>query len=237
MRRRPAPTTRSSAAVPVPRRQRFQDLRLRAASAAVLLPLAIGALVLGGWAWGGLIALVVIGLLWEWAVLARRVPRVRRLRFIAFGLVYAALPAAALLWLRVQPGGLMDVLFLLVIVWMTDIGAYAVGRLLGGPKLAPRISPGKTVSGGLGGLVIGVAAGLLVVRAGHALVPAIVISLVAQAGDLAESALKRRLGVKDSGRTIPGHGGLFDRLDGVLAAAPVAAVLAMLSQGGLPLWP
>lgn len=221
---------------PSPRRQRFQDLGLRAASAAVLLPLAIGALILGGRAWAALILLFLVGLLWEWFGLSRRVAPAARGRFAAFGLIYAALPAAALLWLRVQPDGLMDVLFLLVVVWMTDIGAYAAGRLLGGPKLAPAISPGKTVSGALGGLVIGVAAGMLVARAGGALMPAIVISLVSQAGDLAESALKRRLGVKDSGRTIPGHGGLFDRLDGVLAAAPVAAVLAMLAQGGLPLW-
>ena len=132
--------------------------------------------------------------------------------------------------------GLIDVLFLLVVVWMTDIGAYAVGRLAGGPKLAPAISPGKTVSGAVGGLVIGVAAGLLVARSPAAILPGAIISIVSQAGDLAESALKRRLGVKDSGRTIPGHGGLFDRLDGVLAAAPVAAVLALLAQGGVPLW-
>lgn len=218
------------------RSQRFQDLGLRAASAAVLLPVALGALVRGGWIWALLILVIVIGMLWEWAGLSRHVAPAARRRFALAGLVYAAVPAAALVWLRLRPAGLIDALFLLVIVWMTDIGAYLVGRLAGGPRLAPAISPGKTVSGGVGGLVIGVIAGLVVVRTPAAIVPAVIISLVSQAGDLGESALKRRLGVKDSGRTIPGHGGLFDRLDGVLAAAPVAAVLAMLAQGGLPLW-
>ncbi|HEX7391203.1 MAG TPA: phosphatidate cytidylyltransferase [Acidiphilium sp.] len=215
---------------------RFHDLGLRTTSAAVLVPVVIVALVLGGWVWIALTLVFFAAMLWEWRGLSRHVAAPNRSSFLAAGIVYAGLPAAALLWLRLLPAGLVDVLFLLIVVWATDIGAYAAGRLIGGPKLAPAISPGKTVSGALGGLVIGVLAGIAVARDPAGILPAALLSVVSQIGDLAESALKRRLGVKDSGRTIPGHGGLFDRLDGVLAAAPVAALLALIAQGGLPLW-
>lgn len=144
----------------------------------------------------------------------------------AMGLPYLGLPAIALVWLR-GPGdaGRGDVLFVLLVVWATDIAAYAVGRMVGGPRLAPAISPGKTWSGAVGGLAGAVLVGW---AAGLAAVPiAALLSVVAQAGDLMESALKRRFGVKDSGKLIPGHGGLLDRLDGVLAAAPVAALLVL----------
>ena len=160
----------------------------------------------------------------------------------AWGIPYAGLGALALLWLRLQPGsGLADSLFLVLVVWGTDIGAYLVGRVLGGPKLAPRISPGKTWSGALGGLFLGSLAGAVLAGRGHwldfaALPAGLLLSLSAQSGDLLESAIKRKLGVKDSGRTIPGHGGLFDRLDGFLIAAPLAVVMALSVQKGLPLW-
>jgi len=163
-------------------------------------------------------------------------------KFAAAGIPYAGLGGIALLWLRLQPGvGLIDTLYLILIVTGTDIGAYAMGRLIGGPKLAPLISPGKTWSGAVGGLVIGAGCATGFAYALHWGTPlafgiGLVLSCIAQAGDLLESAIKRKLGVKDSGRTIPGHGGLFDRLDGFLAAAPVAALLAYLAHGGVPLW-
>ncbi len=162
--------------------------------------------------------------------------------FAAAGIPYAGLGAVALLWLRLQPDdGLYDTMFLIITVWATDVGAYLVGRLIGGRKLAPRISPGKTWSGSVGGLLIGGFSAALLAGGRHgidfaALPAAFLLSFFAQGGDLLESAIKRHLGVKDSGRTIPGHGGLFDRLDGFLAAAPLAAVLVLLSHGGLPLW-
>ncbi len=166
--------------------------------------------------------------------------------FAAFGIPYIGIGGFSILWLRLQPDdGLRSTLSLLAIIWATDIGAYLAGRLLGGAKLAPRISPGKTWSGSLGGLVIGALAGALLANwrlPGQnfalasllaALLAAGLLSICAQAGDLLESAIKRKLGVKDSGRTIPGHGGLFDRLDGFLAAAPVAVLLAVLMHHGL----
>jgi len=162
--------------------------------------------------------------------------------FAAAGIPYAGIGGVALLGLRLQPEhGLYDVMFLVVTVWSTDIGAYLVGRILGGPKLAPKISPGKTWSGAVGGLLIGGFTGAMLASSAHgfdfkALPVGFLLSVFAQGGDLLESAIKRKLGVKDSGRTIPGHGGLFDRLDGFLAAAPVAAILVLCAHGGVPLW-
>src|SRR5581483_7109859 len=142
--------------------------------------------------------------------------------------------------------GRADLLFLVILVWASDIGAYMAGCAIGGRRLAPRISPNKTVSGTVGGLcaagIIGIAAALLYVpkdrpaQLWRAAVIAVLLGVVAQAGDLLESFLKRRFGVKDSGRLIPGHGGLLDRLDALLAVALAAALLALIQGRGVVLW-
>lgn len=163
-------------------------------------------------------------------------------RMAAIGVPYAGLGGIFLMWLRHRPDvGLIDAVFLFLVIWGTDIGAYLAGRLVGGAKLAPRISPGKTWSGAIGGLLIGALIGMGVALATkgspvHAFIAGLLVSFCAQAGDLMESAIKRKLGVKDSGRTIPGHGGLFDRLDGFLTAVPLAALLAACVHGGMALW-
>jgi phosphatidate cytidylyltransferase len=157
-------------------------------------------------------------------------------RWDAPGIAYAGLSGFALAMLRGEDrSGLVAVLFLFAVVWATDIFAYFVGRAAGGPKLAPAISPGKTQSGALGGAVGGVAAGLLLAAfagAGHlgwlGLV-AFVLSVVAQAGDLFESWIKRRHGRKDSSQIIPGHGGVMDRVDGLVAAAVALYVIGWLA--------
>jgi len=156
----------------------------------------------------------------------------------ASGLAYAGLSGLSLGFLR-EGGhaGLIAILFLFAVVWATDISAYFVGRSLGGPKLAPRISPGKTQSGALGGAVGGVVAGLaLAVAAGAGDLPvlalvALLLSIVSQAGDLFESWVKRRCGVKDSGSLIPGHGGVMDRVDGLVAAAFALYLVGWLLGG------
>lgn len=142
------------------------------------------------------------------------------------GLAYAGLSGLSLALLRDgDQAGLTAILFLFAVVWATDICAYFVGRSLGGPKLAPSISPGKTQSGALGGTVGGVLAGMaLAAFAGLGNLPvlavvAFLLSVVSQIGDLFESWVKRRHGVKDSGSLIPGHGGVMDRVDGLVAAA------------------
>jgi phosphatidate cytidylyltransferase len=163
---------------------------------------------------------------------------------LAVGVPYVGIAAVALLWLRDDPvAGRADILFLVLTVWAGDIGAYLVGRWIGGPKLAPRISPGKTWSGAAGGLIGGCLCGLVVAHLFSApatewrvIGVAALLGVVAQGGDLLESRIKRRFGVKDSGRTIPGHGGLLDRLDGLLTAAPVAALLALAVGRGVVLW-
>ncbi len=152
------------------------------------------------------------------------------------GLAYAGLSALSLGLLREGgEAGLTALLFLYAVVWGTDTSAYFVGRRVGGPKLAPRISPGKTRSGAVGGTFGGVLAGfLLAAAAGSPNLPllvmvALVLSLLAQAGDLFESWLKRRHGLKDSGRIIPGHGGVMDRVDGLVAAAFALYVIGWMS--------
>lgn len=147
------------------------------------------------------------------------------------GVVYVAAGLAGLMWLRDLPdSGLALFLFAMLAVWATDIGAYAAGRSIGGPKLAPRISPKKTWAGLIGGMVSSALVGWGIAEAFDAHLPALallvgaLVAVVGQAGDLFESAVKRRFNVKDSGHLIPGHGGILDRIDGLLVAAPVLAL-------------
>jgi phosphatidate cytidylyltransferase len=157
----------------------------------------------------------------------------------ASGMVYAGAALLAPIVLRQDAEfGFVAVLLLYAVVWATDTGGYFGGRTIGGPKLWRRVSPNKTWSGALSGTAAAIVAGLLVSRFGGApalllMVPVILIlSVVSQAGDLFESAIKRRFDAKDSGHILPGHGGLMDRLDGFLVAAAVAALVG-LAHGGI----
>ena len=161
--------------------------------------------------------------------------------WLGLGLLYIGLATWAMLWLRQGPDGFANLFFLLPVVWASDIGAYATGRVLRGPKLAPTISPGKTWSGAAGGVLasalVGAAiAGGLAGDPARAAAIAAVLAVVSQIGDLGESWAKRHFGVKDSGNLIPGHGGLFDRLDGLMAASFVAVGLSALAGPGQYLW-
>jgi phosphatidate cytidylyltransferase len=154
-------------------------------------------------------------------------------------LAYAGLAAVSLALLRgADETGLKAILFLFAVVWATDIAAYFTGKTFGGPKLAPKISPGKTWSGAIGGAVAGIVAGVAAAAVADsdaltiAAITALVLAVVAQAGDLFESAVKRHFGVKDSSRIIPGHGGLLDRVDGLVAAG-FALYLIGAALGGL----
>jgi phosphatidate cytidylyltransferase len=184
--------------------------------------------------WSGTaIALIALGAFGV-STLASRVRRA----WCAAGLAYAAaLLIAPVLLRRDVALGFAAIIFLFVIVWLTDITAYFVGRAVGGAKLVPRISPSKTWSGAIGGTLAGVLGGVAVARyfgmhdlAAGAVV-ALGLSVISQAGDLMESAVKRRFSAKDASGLIPGHGGLMDRLDGFLAAT-VAATLIGLVRGG-----
>ncbi len=263
-------------AVPVRDMTLSPELRLRVISAAVLAPLTLALIWLGGpvflalligvsyllareWValvetWGG--ALVLASLcsvaaaatffgypVWGLLVMAVAALAIGVMApadspdrgFSALGPLYVGGACVALMWLRMRPEyGFELVLWLFLVVWATDIGAYFVGRSFGGAKLARAVSPGKTWSGLFGGVgcaaaVGGVFAWAVGIAGAHmgAFIGA-VLAVVAQLGDLFESLLKRRKGVKDSGNLIPGHGGLLDRVDGVMTAAPGLAVLAWL---------
>ena len=154
---------------------------------------------------------------------------------LGWGVAYVGLPALALLYLRAQEPwtmGLLLTFWAMGLVWACDSGAYFAGRAIGGAKLAPSISPNKTWAGFIGG-VIAAAVGALGVHLLFGLPFPLVLAtpflaMLAQAGDLYESHLKRLAGVKDSGNLLPGHGGLLDRLDGLVAVAPAAALLVIL---------
>jgi phosphatidate cytidylyltransferase len=158
--------------------------------------------------------------------------------FSALGVLYAGLPAVAVIWLRSDPTdpyvGLLAVVYLILVVVTADTAAFVCGRLLRGPLLWPRVSPNKTWSGFIGSLIAsGVVGALfwLVVPGGSIVrlaLAGVLLALMAQAGDLAESALKRRFGAKDAGSILPGHGGVMDRVDGLVAAASAAGVAAAL---------
>lgn len=153
----------------------------------------------------------------------------------ATGVGYAAALAVSVVLLRDGLMGLPAVLWLFAVVWGTDIGAYFAGRMIGGPRLSPRWSPKKTWSGLAGGVAAGALLGVAVAPAGSShgsvFVAGIVAGLLAQAGDIAESALKRRFDVKDSSALIPGHGGVMDRVDGFVVAAVFAAALGSARAG------
>ncbi|MBW8754311.1 MAG: phosphatidate cytidylyltransferase [Sphingomonadales bacterium] len=237
------------------------DLGVRMLSAMVMLAVAGGALWLGGWFWTGFVTLVALGVAWEWRSLVVgfvHSPIVRGLWNFA-GLIYIGVAAAALTWLRAAQDGRIDAVLVPVgAVIATDIGAYFMGRAIGGPKIAPAISPSKTWAGLVGGIVgasvvilattyhqyeidLGMQQRIsgseyappiapLPIPAFHwptAVVLSACIAIVAQAGDFFESWMKRRAGVKDSGRLLPGHGGLFDRVDGLLAVMFVGAVVSL----------
>jgi phosphatidate cytidylyltransferase len=166
----------------------------------------------------------------------------------AAGLLYAAAALVASVLVRQDSAnGFLALMFALLIVWVTDIGGYFAGRGIGGPKLWPRVSPKKTWAGAIGGFggSLIVAAGFAAFdlgKAGPLLLLAAVLSVASQLGDLFESAVKRRFGVKDSSQLIPGHGGLMDRLDGFVAAIVLASIIGFLRRGvdgvgsGLMVW-
>lgn len=169
----------------------------------------------------------------------------RRALWFGAGVVYVAVPAIATLWLRDDPltgKGVETLAWILALVICTDTGAYAVGRSFGGPKLAPRISPNKTWSGLMGGVAAAAMAGLAaalwldLTSVWKIMILSGALAVVEQGGDLLESAFKRRFGMKDSSHIIPGHGGVLDRVDGLLAVSVAVAILDYFGKGSVLAW-
>ena len=214
-------------------------LHAAGAMCGALLPLDVGLE-------GGLVAIAVIAVL-SAALAAREEPGGPKWRYL--GVVYVSVPPIALVMLREDPAfGIAAIVLVMLMVWAADTFAYFSGRILGGPKLAPRISPKKTWAGLLGAMVGSALAALAVAKAMG--LPAIlvlviiaaVLAIVEQVGDLFKSAMKRHYGVKDSGQLIPGHGGVIDRVDGLVAVATAAALIGAFRAGvehagaGLLVW-
>jgi phosphatidate cytidylyltransferase len=205
------------------------ELAIRTITAIVLVVAALLVALQGGYLLAVVVAGAATGMFYEWT----RLTRGWGASWYVGGFVYALLPALAILWIR-ERSGFDLLLWVFIVTWSTDIGAYLVGRRFGRRKLAPALSPGKTVEGLVGGVVAAAVLGgawALYARLGVALLPlSPVLALAAQAGDLFESGMKRRAGVKDSGAWLPGHGGVLDRLDGLV---PVAVLTAAAQLVGL----
>jgi phosphatidate cytidylyltransferase len=212
-------------------------LRARILSAIVLAPVAVAAIYWSPWS---LIAVVAVaGALgaWEWERMCAGAPAWRPV-----GWIVLAVAAAATVWLRADSGA-DAVMWVMGAVWATDIGAYAFGSWLGGPKIAPRVSPNKTWSGFAGGVACALAWTIVFARATGStestatlLAAGAAASVVAQLGDLAVSGAKRRFGVKDSSALIPGHGGVLDRIAGLLTTGPVLALLLLVMSNDPLAW-
>jgi len=210
----------------------------RVLSALILIPLVLAAVFYGA-PWFD--TLIVIGgflLAWEWSRMCKN-----KLLWLVFGAVYIVLPCMALIEIRNDTvAGFETMVWLFVVVWSMDTGGYAFGVTIGGPKLAPRISPNKTWAGLIGGGVTSAVTGTAIsyyLGFEHLFFICIVsagVGILSQVGDLIESALKRHFGVKDSGNLIPGHGGVFDRVDGLMFAALVVAFAGAQGRGSILLW-
>jgi phosphatidate cytidylyltransferase len=208
---------------------RFSGLSLRVISGVVLASLVLAVLWAGGFLFALLVVLAALQMLREWDGLTENEEAIWRFA----GLFYVAIPCACLLWLRSQDIAL--VFYILFVVWTTDIGAYFSGRIVGGAKLAPAISPNKTWAGLGGGMTsAGIVGGLSHLFSPYpltiwgAILLGMVLAFLAQISDLFESWLKRQAGVKDSSSLIPGHGGLLDRVDGLIFTLPFFALLVYI---------
>jgi phosphatidate cytidylyltransferase len=206
----------------------MNELLIRSLAGFVLILLALAAAFMGGYVFAVFVALASVMIFYEW----RRLVRGWGFAWKAGGFVYALIPALSMLWIRDRaPQGLELLLWVFIVTWTTDIGAYFAGRAIGGPKLAPRVSPNKTIAGLLGGMASAALAGYawtqLTSLSAALFWLAPLFALAAQGGDLFESWMKRKAGVKDSGNWLPGHGGALDRLDGLVIVATLTAGVQM----------
>jgi phosphatidate cytidylyltransferase len=205
------------------------DLLARTLTGLILIVIALLVAFQGGNLFAVMVAGIATAMFYEWT----RLTRGWGAAWYIGGFFYALVPALALLWIR-ERAGLELLLWAFIVTWSTDIGAYFAGRRFGKRKLAPAISPGKTVEGLYGGMaaatLLGGAWALFIGLKPAVLVLAPLFALASQGGDLFESWMKRRAGVKDSGNWLPGHGGLLDRLDGMV---PVAVLTALAQLSGV----
>lgn len=224
---------------------KFSDLKVRLISAFAIAAVALTCIWLGGW-WIAALALAAMAAMIRelWLMVTRRgEPTPGRKRVLALGIAYICLAGLAFIWLRAQePYGFLSIFWAAVVVTAADVGGYFAGRVFGGAKLWPSISPKKTWSGLGGGVALAFLVGGLFSWATtgtyfiQVCLVSMIAALVAQGGDLAESALKRHFDVKDASSLIPGHGGVLDRLDGHMAAVLVAAAVTAWRDQPVFVW-
>jgi len=207
----------------------MNDLAIRTLTGVLMIAVALVASAIGGTLFAVAVAAAATAMYYEWS----RITRDWGAAWKVGGFFYALLPAISLLWIRERDAhGLELLLWTFLVTWSTDIGAYFAGRSFGKAKLAPTISPNKTWAGLYGGIaaaaLIGGAWALVTGLGTPLLILAPIFATAAQAGDLFESWMKRRAGVKDSGNWLPGHGGLLDRLDGLVPVAVLTATAQLL---------
>ena len=224
---------------------KFSDLKTRLFSAVAIGLIALVCIWLGGWWIAVLAMLAMVAMIRElWGmVMQGDAPTPGAKRVLSLGILYIVAAGLAFIWLRAQdPYGFLSILWAAFVVTAADVGGYFAGRILGGPKLWPAISPKKTWAGMIGGVALAFAVGGLFSAAttGTYFLQVSIVSMIAavvsQAGDLAESALKRHFAVKDASRLIPGHGGVLDRLDGHMAAVLVAAAFTAWRDQAVFIW-
>ena len=217
--------------IPIP-----SDLKLRFLSAAILAPFVIFAIYSGGIAYQIMIVLSAVIMSFEWNNIISCQKNIQlnikqRNKWDILGIIYIVIPSISLLYIRDMEDGLELSILLFVTVWAVDIFAYFAGKYIGGPKIIPSISPNKTWAGLAGGMLGAVITNIIfcLITGGITIISSIIIgvlsAVIAQSGDFFESWVKRHFGVKDSGSTIPGHGGLLDRVDGLIALAPFMLII------------
>lgn len=213
---------------------------IRSISSLLLAPLVILIVYYGSYLYKALILLMAILMAFEWnAITSSQSEEKNPIIWKAIGIFYILMPTISLIWLRDQHKGNEIIFWLLATVWATDIGAYIAGSTIGGWKICPQISPNKTWSGLAGGIIAAALVGYITSRIGHSNKPhylimlSIILGIYGQIGDLIESWIKRKFGVKDSGHIIPGHGGILDRVDSLVPVAPKVVFVVLFDKWGI----
>lgn len=218
-----------------------KELQKRIISGVILAPIILAIVYLGGIVYQVLILTMSVIMSFEWSGITshgKNMTSKSKRNWSIIGTFYIVIFAASLLFLRESKDGFNAVLFLLLVVWATDIGAFFAGRIIGGPKIAPKISPKKTWAGLAGGMAAAAVTGVFLsafstVGLLELAILSAVLAVISQVGDFYESWIKRKFGVKDSGNIIPGHGGIMDRVDGLTTVAPILAIFYVFKDAGI----
>jgi phosphatidate cytidylyltransferase len=212
----------------------------RSITAIILAPIVLWLVYIGGPAYKALVLVMAILMAFEWNDITSNQPDERaQLIWKLVGIAYILLPTISLLWLRDHHKGQAIVFWLLATVWATDIAAYFVGSIIGGWKIYPAISPNKTWSGLAGGVIAAAFVGYITAKLSNSNKPdflimlSVVLGVYGQIGDFVESWIKRKFGVKDSGKMLPGHGGILDRVDSLVPVAPKVVFVVLFDKWGI----